>query len=459
MSTLDASIVNIAMPKITAYYQVSLGSVEWVVMVYLLLISSLLLTYGRLGDMYGHKPVYVSGFAIFTLGSALSSISPTIGLLIASRAVQALGAGMMMAVVQAIIAAAFEPAERGKAIGINAMFVSLGLATGPTIGGFLTSYFGWQSIFAINIPIGIGATIWAWRVLPYHRGKPQKFDVTGACSTFVALMTFLLALSHGEEWGWGSPAVLGLFAVSFCSFVLFLVIESRVEHPMIHLGLFKNRLFAGANLAAVFNYLSQYTVTFLMPFYLQDFLKMPANQAGLVMTAFPLVMMLTAPISGILSDRMGSRALTSVGMGITSLAALLLSMLYLTQNLLLVIFGLALVGMGTGLFLSPNNNAIMSSVPKNQMGIGSGMLATMRNLGQVLGIAVSGAVFSNRLAYYTGKLQAVGYDLQAIQHYSFVWAMRDTYLVAMVIAILGAFVSLMRGDSPAGAKHIVKEAS
>lgn len=458
MSTLDASIVNIALPKITAYYHASLGSVEWVVMVYLLLISSLLLTYGRLGDMYGHKPIYVNGFAIFTLGSALNSLAPDIGFLIASRAIQAIGAGMILAVVQAIIADTFDPTERGRAIGINAMFVSLGLATGPTIGGLLISRFGWQSIFAINIPVGIFGSLWAWRILPHKKGKPQKFDIGGAVTTFTGLMTFLLAMSHGQTWGWRSPIVIFLFTVAFISFVLFLWIESRIQYPMMRLELFKNRLFTAANFTALLNYLTQYMVTFLMPFYLLNIRSLPSQQAGLVMTAFPLVMMLTAPVSGALSDRMGSRILSSAGMGITAIAAFILSSIQPQSGMVPVLTGLALIGLGTGLFLSPNNNAIMSAVPKSQAGIGSGMLATMRNLGQVMGVAVSGAVFSNRQAFYTALLQqSVGVGSEQVYRLSFVRAMHDTYFVAVGVGLLGMVVSLMRGKTaPTGKTSAAK---
>ncbi|MFZ3171146.1 MAG: MFS transporter [Carboxydocellales bacterium] len=446
MATLDASIVNIAMPKITGYFHTSLANAEWVVLIYLLLISSLLLTYGRLGDMYGHKPIYISGFTIFTLASALNCLAPTISILIASRALQALGAGMLMAVIQAIIADNFDSSERGRAIGIQAMSVSLGLAAGPAIGGFLVGHFGWQAIFSVNIPIGIAGTLWAWRVLPKGKGKPQKFDILGAVTVSAALTTLLLALSHGESWGWQSPLVIGLLIAAVGLIGLFIFIESRVDSPVISLEIFRNRLFTMANIAAILNYLTQYAVVFLMPFYLDNFLQMPPSKAGLVMTSFPLAMLLTSPISGRLSDQIGSRTLTSAGMGLTATGVLILSLTPQTTTLIPIISGLGLVGLGTGLFLSPNNNAIMSSIPKNQTGVGSGMLATMRNIGQVLGVAVSGAVFSNRLAAYSAQLQLSNHNPQAVYSQSFGWAMRDAYLVAALAALLGMLVSLVRGN-------------
>lgn len=440
MSTLDASIVNIALPNITAHFQAPLGSVEWVVMVYLLVMSSLFLTFGRLGDMYGHRPVYLSGFTLFTAASYLCSRAGNIQYLIAARAVQALGAAMVISVVQAIIADTFGVSERGKAIGLNSMFVSLGLATGPTFGGLLVGSFGWQSIFYINIPIGILGIIWAWNILPKKSGSKQHFDLGGAVFVFITLVTFLLAMSHGQAWGWKSPAIISLFSAALVFFAVFIFWEQHVKCPMLSLKLFRNRLFSAANLTAVFNYLTQYAVIFLMPFYLVNILQMPFRQAGLVMTVFPLVMMITSPISGSLSDRVSSRILSSFGMGVIAVGVFLLSNIYRINAFWPVIVGLILVGFGTGFFLSPNNNAIISNVPKDMVGIGSGMIATMRCVGQVMGIAVSGAVFSSRLAYYTADLVGRGYSYQQ----GFLLAQHDAYLIATIFAIAGMVVSLAR---------------
>jgi len=436
MSTLDASIVNIALPEITTYFHTTIANAEWVVIVYLLLISSLLLTYGKIGDMYGHRPVFVGGFAIFTIASALNSLSPNVWVLIASRALQAIGAGAILAVVQAIITDTFQPSERGKAIGINAMFVSLGLATGPSLGGFLVGTYGWQSIFIINIPIGIISTIWSWRILPHKNTKPQKFDIGGAVTIFIGLSTFLLAVSHGHIWGWHSSIVRNLFFTALFSFAMFIYIEIKCGHPMLNLGLFKNQAFLAGNIAALINYLTQYTVTFLMPFYLVSFLVLSTRTAGLLMSAFPVAMLLVSPIAGALSDRFGSRLLTSAGMVIICSGIITLShtenFTYLTNAV-----GLALVGLGTGFFLAPNNNAIMGSVLKNNIGVASGTLALMRNIGQVMGVAVSGAVFSNQLAMYS-----LFNDTTA----SFTLALHDTYLVAATIGAIGAMVCWSRGN-------------
>lgn len=438
MASLNTSIINIALPSITSFYQAPLSSAEWVIMVYLVLLSSLLLIFGRLGDMYGYKKIYVIGFILFTLASLLIVWSPDIFTLISLRGLQALGAAMVIAIVQAILAASFPPGERGRAIGFNSMVVSLGLASGPSIGGLLVNFLSWKSIFFINIPIGIIGSIWAWQILPSHQGTKQRFDLVGAGAFFISQLCLLLALSHGQSWGWGSNMVISLLIAAVVSLVFFIYWENAIPFPMLRLKLFSNRLFAAANSASFFNYLAQYAVTFLMPFYLISTIHLPVYKAGLILTAFPVMMMVTSPISGYWVDKIGSRTLTVLGMGLVATATYILSNLAPDTSLVIVVIGLGLVGVGTGLFLTPNNTAIMSSVPPNEVGIGSGMIATMRSLGQVMGVAVSGAVLNTRMAHYatipTNSPERI-----------FSLAQNDAFLVATLFAIMGLVASLKRG--------------
>ena len=447
MCSLDATIVNIALPQFTQYFHASMANVEWIVLIYLLLISSLLLTFGRLGDMYGHKPLYLIGFTIFTIASALNGMSQSIHYLIAFRALQGIGGGMLMAVSQAIIAATFDVSQRGRAIGANAVIVALGLALGPTIGGILVSKFGWQSIFWVNIPVGILGILLVALIVPHKKGTPQKFDYLGALTSFIFLSTFLLALSHGQDWGWDSLPILALFGASFVTFLVFILIEKNYSYPMIQLDLFKNRLFSAANFAAMLNYFAQYIVIFLMPFYLLNLVQMPMIEVGLLMGIFPLMAAVVAPLSGSISDRIGSRLLTSLGMGSIGVAIFMLSTAKVLNNSTLIVVCLAVVGLGTGMFVSPNNAAIMASVPKNMQGIGSGMIATMRCVGQVMGVAASGAIFTNRQAVYRNVLQMQDLSINQINNQSFIWAVRDTFLVAGTVALLGVIVCLVRSNN------------
>ncbi|MDF9409706.1 DHA2 family efflux MFS transporter permease subunit [Pelotomaculum isophthalicicum JI] len=269
MAPLDGSVVNIVLPQIAGYFQSDLASVEWVIMSYLLVISSLLLIYGRLGDMYGHKTVYVTGFIIFTLASVLCATAQNLAVLIAFRVVQALGAGMMMAIGPAIIAATFPPGERGRALGLIGSTVAAALAFGPTIGGVLSDYFGWRSVFYINLPIGIVAITASSIVLRRSVAtKRQNFDFAGAGSAFLGLSFLLFALSYGQSWGWRSAGVWALLIAALILLATFIFVEKRVPEPMMDLTLFKSRLFTMANLTSLLNFMAQFSVVFLMPFYL-----------------------------------------------------------------------------------------------------------------------------------------------------------------------------------------------
>ena len=443
---LNMSVINTALPVITAFYRTTLSNAEWVVLIYLLLVSSLLLTFGRLGDMYGHRSVFLLGVVIFTAASYLVSWSPTIGYLIFFRGLQAVGAGMILAVAQAIIARTFPPGERGKALGINTVFVSLGLAIGPSLGGFIIKYYSWQVIFLINIPIGIIIFLWAWRILPTYQGAKQRFDLIGSFSLFTSLLLFLLVISHGQTGGWTTLAITGSITVALGLFAFFLVWELRIDYPMIRLALFKNRYFSGANAAAVLSFITQYGVIFLLPFYLMDLLGLDSSQAGLLMVTFPLSMMLTSSVSGMLSDRMGSRMLSTTGMAFCALGVYVLSRLDTAGPLALILAGQALVGMGNGLFVVPNTNVIMSNVPKEQFGIASGMNATTRSIGQALGIAISGAVLSNRRLFYADQFQGAGMGGGMTEEMAYVLAQHDAFLVVSVFGIAGMILSFIYGS-------------
>lgn len=448
MAPLDSSVVNIVLPQIAGYFQSDLASVEWVIMSYLLIISSLLLIYGRLGDMVGHKTVYVAGFVVFTLASALCGAAPSLLALIIFRVLQALGAGMMMAIGPAIIAATFPPNERGRALGLIGSTVAAALAFGPTIGGILSDYFGWRSVFYINLPIGVVAIAASSVVLRKSvETKRQNFDFAGAGAAFFGLLAFLFALSHGQSWGWQSATVRGLLGAAAILFAAFIFIEKRVKDPMMDLTLFKNRLFTMANLTALLNFMAQFSVVFLMPFYFERVRHLAPSSAGLLLSSAPLVILFVAPVSGYLSDRIGSRLLSSLGMGVITASLFFLSGLRVDTPYIYIALSLGAMGLGVGLFQSPNSNAIMSSVPKHRLGVASGMMASMRNIGMVIGVAVSGAVFQTALSLHTATLQAQGLSGSELESGAFVSALQNSYWVAIVFAALGVFTSLVRGGS------------
>lgn len=436
MATLDGSIVNVALPTLTEYFKTDITTIEWVVMAYLLTITSLLLSLGRISDMIGRKAIFAGGLAIFTIGSGLCALSASENQLIFYRVVQGIGAAMLMATGIAIITHAFPPRERGKAMGLIGTVVAIGSMAGPVAGGFLIENVGWQSIFYINIPIGIFGTAMALTMLRKDETTTgQTFDIPGALALFISLMSLLLALSQGQESGWLSGYIILLFILSIVFSIIFILIETKARHPVMELSNFRNRPFAAANISALISFTAMYNVILLMPFFLQNELGYSPEGVGIVFLAVPLVMSVAAPFSGWLSDRTNSYVLSSIGVGIASVSILWLGYLSSSSGSIDVVLRLALLGLGMGLFQAPNNSIIMGSLPKEKLGIAAGTLGTMRNMGMVIGIAVSGAVFSNRYVYY-GNVDS-----------SFLPAFRDTYTVSAIICGIAMLTSLVRGKS------------
>ncbi len=433
MATLDGSIVNVALPTLTEYFNTDITTIEWVVMAYLLTITSLLLSLGRISDMVGRKTIFAGGLAIFTIGSGLCALSASENQLILYRVIQGIGAAMLMATGIAIITHAFPPRERGKAMGLIGTVVAIGSMAGPITGGFLIENVGWQSIFYINIPVGIFGTAMALAVLRKDEiTKGQTFDVPGALTLFISLTSLLLALSQGQEIGWRSSYITLLFIMSILFFILFIVVENKARQPMMELRHFRNRPFAAANISALISFVAMFSVILLMPFFLEKELGYSPQKVGIVFISVPLVMSVVAPMSGWLSDRTNSYILSSIGLGIASVSILSLGFLSSESGFIDVVLRLALLGLGMGLFQAPNNSIIMGSLPKEQLGIAAGTLGTMRNMGMVIGVAVSGAVFSNRYVYYGG-----------IEN-SFLPAFHDTYVVSAVVCGIAVLTSLIR---------------
>ena len=396
MGPLDGSIVNTVLPSIAQHFDAPVSVVQWVPTVYLLTISCLILLYGRIGDMIGYKKVYLAGLAAFTVTSVLCGSSVSVWMLIGCRGLQGLAAGMMMSVGYAIVTAAFPPRERGKAMGIYAVSIAVGLGLGPTLGGLIAQSLSWRYVFFINVPVGIAAVLWGYRIIPSSiAGARQRLDVPGAVAALVSLLSLLLYANRGEDWGWLSPASIALLVVALVSGAWFFRIETTSAQPMLNLTLFRSRVFAFANLSALLNFMALFAVVFLTPFYLTIVLGYDILKVGLVMSASPIATLFVAPMSGWLSDRVGTRALAVSGMCVCALGLYLMSRLGSDASAFDVAWRLAFVGLGSGFFQSPNNSAVMGSVPMPYLGIASGILAAMRNVGMVLGIAVAGAVLYN----------------------------------------------------------------
>ena len=400
MSALDGSVVNTLLPVLGRALGTSIAGIEWVTTIYLLVISGLLLSVGRAGDLFGHRRLYLAGFVLFVLGSALCGLAGSAHALVALRAVQALGAAMLMATAPAILTRSFPAGQRGRALGALGTFTYLGLIVGPSLGGWLAGAFGWRSVFYINIPIGVLAIALALRAIAEDRvtRRGERFDFVGAALFTAGLVALLVALNQGHAWGWSSPAAVALLAAATLLLVAFVRLERRQSSPMLDLSLFRSRVFSASVASALLNYACVYAVLFVLPFLLIDGRGLSAQQAGLVLTAQPIVMAIVAPLSGALSDRVGSRGPATLGMLLLTAGLVCLGLLVPHGALWAIAAALALVGLGVGMFVSPNNSALMGAAPRHRQGIASGVLATARNVGMVLGVGFAGAVFTTVVA-------------------------------------------------------------
>ena len=454
MATLDSSIVNISLPTIARYFGVPLnGAVEWVIIAYLVVIAGVLLTTGRLSDMIGHKPIWAAGLAIFTLGSAICGAAPSLGLLIAARALQGLGGALIMAISPAMLISAFPAHERGRALGLNAVIVAIGVSVGPTLGGLITAYFTWRWIFYVNVPIGIVGIIATLRVLTerMHWGQGH-FDPLGALLLAVGLIAITLGLSFGQEWGWTSPLLIGTLVVGVCALIALVLVEHHVSNPIINFSLLHHRVFLSANLSLILSFLALFAVSFMLPFYLEELRGFSTEKAGLLLTPLPLTIAVLAPISGTLADRIGTRWLAAGGLAMACIGLILISQLNAQSSVWDIVWRLIIAGIGQAMFQSPNNSALRGAAPKEQRGIASGFLATGRVVGQSISVALAGAIFAAFGGADAGRALAANQfhaalsaaQVSALQQ-TFVTSFRNAFIVCAVIAAIGVFTSLERG--------------
>ncbi|MBV9454181.1 MAG: MFS transporter, partial [Rubrobacter sp.] len=447
ISTLNASIVNSSLPTLADNFNVSIPDIEWVVVAFLLATGVLLLTFGRLGDIVGYKRVYVGGFVIFALAGAVCGLSQSVAQLIGLRVLQGVGAGMIQAIGPAIVTATFSSQERGKALGLNGMSVAVGLALGPTLGGILTDWLSWRWIFFVNLPVGVFGVLWALRVLSDRdrdESQQQRFDPLGAGLASGALLALLLALSEGSSWGWGSFETIGLLAAFGLLGAAFIVTELRVSQPMLDLKLFAIRSFSAGNTSLLIAFAALFAANFLLPFFLERGQGLSALESGLLLTPLPLGILVVAPLSGALSDRIGSQVPSTAGLTVLTVGLLSLTGVGAETGHWGLIWRFAMVGTGIGLFNSPNQSSIMGSVPRPRLGIASGMISQMRYTGQALGIAVGGAVVASRTPVHIQDLAGT-LSQSLVEREAFILAMHDAFYVGAAICIVGIFTSLIRG--------------
>jgi len=403
LATIDASIVNVALPTLVRSFNTRFAVVQWVALSYMLTLATLILSMGRLGDLRGKKRIYTIGMIVFTVGSALCGLSQTVYWLILFRVLQAIGASMMAALGTAIVTEAFPASMRGKALGTIGGIVSIGIITGPVLGGLLIDAVSWHWIFFVNIPVGIVGTFMVLRFVPaIGPVEGQRFDLAGAAILFVSVVSFLLALTLGQNLGFRNHLIIVLFASWLASLVLFLYVELKISQPMVDLRIFQDGVLSAGLFSGFLAFVAMAGVVLLMPFYLENVLGYSPHQVGLLLAVVPVSAGLSSPISGSLSDRFGTRPITTLGLAVLVSGYLGLTTLSETTSALGYVLRFLPIGLGAGIFQSPNNSAIMGSATRQQLGVVSGLLSITRTLGQTSGIAAIGAFWAARVSFYAG---------------------------------------------------------
>ncbi len=428
------SAVNIALPAIASRFRLSAVTLGWVSMSYQLAAAIFLVPFGRLADILGRKKIFAGGVAVFTAGSALSALAPTAPLLIAFRVVQAIGGAMMFGTGVAILTSVFPPGERGKALGISTAATYLGLSLGPVAGGFLTQSLGWRSIFWTIVPLGLATLAISLRGLrgEWADARGEAFDLAGA----LLFGTGLAGLMYGFS-KLPSPPAIALTAAGSALLALFVVRENRAARPLLGVRLFReNRIYAFSNLAALINYSATSAVAFLLSLYLQYIKGMPPRAAGLVLIAQPVLMAVFSPWAGRLSDRKEPRLVASLGMALATAGLLLFSFLGDGTPMGIIVAGLAFLGLGFGLFSSPNTHAVMGAVDRRNLGLASATLGTMRLTGQMLSMGFSVLV----IALVMGNVRIAPATFPA-----FLRSARTAFVFYSALCAVGVAASLARG--------------
>ena len=391
MANVDSTAVTVALPTMAREFGVRLDALQWVLSAYLLTITAVLPLFGRLADMVGRKRILDAGLALFVAASAVVALSPSFTVLIASRVLQGLGAAMFMATIMGTAVITFPPGQRGRVLGLISSIVAAGTLLGPVVGGLLTDAFGWRAIFLVNVPIGLLGAVGTALFVPADAGTGggvRALDLPGAVLFASFVTALLLALGRGPTSGWAGREVGALMAAAVAALALFVLRERRTPLPLVDLGLLRRRVF-GLGILSAFLYFVIITITpFLFPLYLQEALGWSTSTTGLVMALQAGAMLVVSPLSGWWSDRVGSGRPALVAMSL--LVGALLAAAFLGSDPPLWVLGtlLVLLGVGPGMFNSPNNSAIMGDVARERIGTANGILSTTRNLGRAVGVAV-----------------------------------------------------------------------
>ena len=449
LASFDGGVVRVALPTLVTEFNVDFALVQWVVLSFSLTQTAIMLGVGRLGDMVGKKPIFLSGTIAFAISSVLAGLAPNIELLLFFRVLQAIGGAFATALSMGIVTETFPASERGKALGLFSATVSVGGIAGPILGGALLEYFSWRWIFFVSPPVGCVSFLLALRYLPgANPGGRQRFDWVGFSTFFAFLLALMLFLTVGQRTGFRSPAMLGLLAFSLLSLTLFIRTELRVAEPLLDLTLFRNTLFSLNLSMRLISFIVTGGITLLFPFYLSNLLKLDPSVIGLLLTATMVFFGLASPISGILSDRFGYRLIATAGLVMFAFGCYTVSTLTAETSIIGYVLRVSPLGLGMGFFQSPNNSAVMGSVPRERLGVVSGVNVIGRTLGNTAGVAALGALWASRVLVYAGPDFAG--DVTEAVAVAQTSALQDVSFVAMAMVGLALAMSvwgLVRGPA------------
>src|SRR4051812_32489614 len=397
MVMLDNTVVNVALPSIQRSFDASLSSLEWTINAYSLAFAVFLVTGGRLGDIFGRRKVFLIGVVVFAAASATIGFAPSEGWLVASRAVQGLGAALMMPGTLSIITNTFPPAERGRAIGPWAGVSAIALALGPLLGGWLTEDVSWRAIFFINLPVAAVAV--AVTLFATHESRDEtatrEVDIPGIAALTVGLTALVLALVQANAWGWGSARIIGLFAIAAISLAVFVALERRSHAPIVDFEFFRSRSYVGANVVAFAISFGMFAVFFFLALYMQNILGYSPLQTGVRFLPSTLVIMVAGPLAGRLADRVGPRTPLVIGLCLVTVSLAWQSRIQIDTSYGFLVVPFILLGLGMGFTMSPMSTAAMNAVDRTKAGVASGTLSMTRMVGGTFGVAALGALVAS----------------------------------------------------------------